>query len=202
MKFTELEWDGWEPVETATLVFVRMDGMVLLIRKRKGMGAGLINGPGGRVEAGESPEEGAVREAREEVGVTPTDVREAGVLNFRFTSGYSLRCHVFTAGGYEGTPETTEEAIPMWVDEREMPYGQMWADDRLWYPLVLEGRYFTGRFLFDDGIMLGAEMDVAGAGEGEAGGAAVAAALGGVEDLGIPQGAEAAPDGYGKEGRP
>ena len=202
MKFTELDWSGWTPVETATLIFVRMDGMVLLIRKRKGMGAGLINAPGGRVDSGESPMDGAIREAREEVRVTPTDVREAGVLNFRFTSGYSLRCHVFTASGYEGEPGITEEAIPLWIDEREMPYGQMWADDRLWYPLVLEGRYFTGRFLFDDGIMLGAEMDVDEARGTAAEGGAVAAALGGVEDLGIPKGAETVPDGYGKQERP
>jgi 8-oxo-dGTP diphosphatase len=57
-------------------------------------------------------------------------------------------------------PTQTPEAIPLWVDEREMPYSQMWADDRLWYPLVLEGRRFSGRFLFDGEIMLGSELDV------------------------------------------
>ena len=57
-------------------------------------------------------------------------------------------------------PTQTIEAIPLWIDEREMPYGQMWADDRLWSPLVLQGRKFSGRFLFDEGIMLGCELDV------------------------------------------
>lgn len=165
MKFTEMDWTSWTPKETATLMFVRMDGMVLLIRKLKGMGAGLINAPGGRVEPGETPEAGAIREAQEELHVTPVDVRKAGVLSFQFTSGYSLRCHVYTASSYEGIPTETDEAIPLWIDEREMPYGQMWADDRLWYPLVLENRPFSGRFLFDDGIMLGCELDVGTAGE-------------------------------------
>ena len=41
-----------------------------------------------------------------------------------------------------------------------MPYSQMWADDRLWYPLVLQGRLFSRRFLFDESIMLGCEIDV------------------------------------------
>lgn len=189
MKFTELDWTNWKPRETATLMFVRMDGMVLLIRKLKGMGAGLINAPGGRVDPGESPEQGAIRETQEELRVTPLGVKEAGVLNFRFTNGYSLRCHVFTASAYEGVPSPTPEAIPLWMDERDMPYGQMWADDRLWYPLVLENRRFDGRFLFDDGVMIGAELDVAPPLDG----AEIPAAA--KPDLKIPT-AEPAPDGY------
>ncbi len=160
MKFTEINWPHWTPRETATLMFVRMDGMVLLIRKLKGLGAGLINAPGGRVDPGETPEQGAIREAKEELHVTPVGVREAGELNFHFADGYSLRCHVFTASSYEGVPTQTDEAIPLWIDEREMPYSQMWADDRVWYPVLLQGRRFRGRFLFDEGIMLGCEMDL------------------------------------------
>ena len=160
VKYKDIDWATWAPRETATLMFVRMDGMVLLIRKLKGMGAGLINAPGGRVDPGETPEQGATREAQEELHVTPVGVKEAGVLAFQFTDGYSLRCHVYTATSYEGVPTQTEEAIPLWIDEREMPYSQMWADDRIWYPLVMGGRRFSGRFLFDESIMLGCEMDV------------------------------------------
>ena len=160
MKFSEIDWATWKPRETATLMFVRMDGMVLLIRKLMGMGAGLINAPGGRVDPGETPEQGAIREAQEELHVTPIGGREAGVLAFQFKDGYSLRCHVFTASAYDGVPTETKEAIPLWIDEREMPYGQMWADDRLWFPLLQQGRKFSGRFLFDEGIMLGCELDV------------------------------------------
>jgi 8-oxo-dGTP diphosphatase len=196
MKFTDLDWTHWQPVETATLIFVRTGGMVLLIRKRKGMGAGLLNAPGGRVDPGETPVEGAVREAREEVCITPLDPREAGVLNFRFTSGYSLRCHVFTASAYTGTPETTPEAIPLWMDEREMPYSQMWADDRIWYPLVLQNRHFTGRFLFDGAIMLGCELDVDPPSPPPAPASPDLAAQGGVADLAIPIGPAPAPDGF------
>lgn len=161
MKFVEMDWKNWQPKETATLMFIRMDGMVLLIRKLQGMGAGLINAPGGRVEKGETPEAGAVRETQEELCVTPRNIKKAGELWFQFESGYSLLCHVYTGSDYTGTPTETPEAIPLWFDEREVPYGQMWADDRLWYPLMMEDRYFVGRFLFDDDVMLGCEMDVA-----------------------------------------
>lgn len=161
-RFTSMDWAHWKPKEKATILFVRTDGMLLLIHKLQGMGAGLLNGPGGRIEPTDpSPAAGAVREAQEELCITPTGVRQAGELWFEFTNGYSLRCHVFTASGYEGVPTSTPEAIPLWVDERHVPYERMWTDDRIWMPLMLAGRPFLGRFLFDGNTMLGCEIDVA-----------------------------------------
>ena len=160
VRFSDVNWENWQPRETATLMLVRMDGMALLIRKLTGMGTGLINAPGGRVDPGETPEEGAIREIQDELHVTPFGIHKAGELWFEFTNGYSLKCHVFTASSYEGVPTETVEAIPMWVDERDMPYSQMWADDRLWFPMLQQGRYFSGRFLFEDEIMLGCDFAV------------------------------------------
>ena len=54
---------------------------------------------------------------------------------------------------------------------------------------MLEGRRFDGRFLFDDGVMIGAELDVAP----PPGGAGAPAAA--KPDLKIPP-SEPAPDGY------
>ncbi|MBT4161861.1 MAG: NUDIX hydrolase, partial [Gammaproteobacteria bacterium] len=51
MKVAAIDWENWEPEEVATLLFVVRDGRVLLIRKKRGLGAGKINGPGGRLEA-------------------------------------------------------------------------------------------------------------------------------------------------------
>ena len=45
----------------------------------------------GRVDPGETPEQGAIREAQEELHVTPIGVRKAGELAFQFRDGYSLR---------------------------------------------------------------------------------------------------------------
>ncbi len=40
-----------------------------------------------------------------------------------------------------------------------IPYEQMWEDDELWLPLVLRGRQFSGRFIFDRDAMLDYEID-------------------------------------------
>jgi 8-oxo-dGTP diphosphatase len=147
-------WRGWQPREVAVLCFVRRGHEILLIRKRRGLGAGKVNGPGGRVEPGETPAQAAVRETAEEVCVRPDEVRSAGVLFFAFADGYSLRCHVFTGSADGQTPQTTDEAIPFWVRAAAIPYDEMWADDRVWFPAMLAGKPFAGWFAFEGDRLL------------------------------------------------
>ena len=149
-----IDWTRWVPAEKATLLFVVDGKRILLIHKKTGLGAGKINGPGGRIDPGETAREGAIREVREELCVTPTGVAEAGELFFQFVDGYSLHGTVFTAGGFEGALCETREAAPLWTPIDAIPYGRMWADDALWLPLLLAGRRFRGFFIFDGDAML------------------------------------------------
>jgi len=156
--YRDIDWARWRPVERATLLFVRRGRRLLFIYKKRGLGAGKINAPGGRLDPGETPRQAAVREVQEELRVTPTGVRPAGELLFQFTNGHSIHGYVFTATGCRGTPVETGEAVPHWIREDEIPYHKMWADDRVWLPLMLQGRRFVGRFLFEDDQMLGCEV--------------------------------------------
>jgi len=156
--FGSIDWEEWEPFERATLLFVVRDGLVLLIDKKTGLGAGMINAPGGRIGDGETPEEAAIRETQEEVGVTPRDVRACGELLFQCIDGYSVHIFVFSAGDCDGEPRETDEASPRWTPVDAIPYDAMWEDDRLWIPLMLEGKRFEGRFLFDGLRMIGQEV--------------------------------------------
>ena len=149
-----IDWDRWEPTERANLCFIRVENRLLLIVKKRGLGAGKVNAPGGRIEPGESALQAALRETMEEVCVHPLGVEEMGVLHFDFTDGYRLHCTVFAASGLEGEPAATDEADPFWVDVSEVPYDRMWSDDRHWLPLVLDGKKFDGWFRFDDETML------------------------------------------------
>jgi 8-oxo-dGTP diphosphatase len=147
-------WKTWEPRERATLCFLIQDGQILLIRKKRGLGAGKINGPGGRIEPGEEPHECAVRETSEEVGLTPLNVQNRGELHFQFADGYSLHCAVFVAHEYTGELIETDEALPIWTPLDSIPYDEMWADDIHWLPGVIAGGTFRGYFHFDGEKML------------------------------------------------
>jgi len=150
----EIDWKTWKPTERATLLFVLQNSSILLIHKKTGLGAGKINGPGGRIDPGETAMEGAVREVQEELCVTPTGVLQAGELYFQFIDGYSLHGSVFTASGYRGELCETHEAAPLWTPLERIPYERMWADDALWLPMLLEGRSFMGYFVFEGDRML------------------------------------------------
>ena len=135
--------------QLATLCYIVCDGQLLLIRKKRGIGAGKINGPGGKVDPGETPLQAAIRETQEEVGVTPNDPQLRGDLTFYFADGLVLRCLIYLASGCQGEPHETAEAIPLWFPLDRLPYGEMWEDDREWLPLLLAGESFTGSFGVD-----------------------------------------------------
>jgi 8-oxo-dGTP diphosphatase len=149
-----IEWEKWQPKERAVLCFIRDVNRIMLIHKKRGLGKGKVNAPGGRIEIGETTEMAAVRETQEEIGLTPSELQIRGELYFIFTDGYSLHGTVYFANKYTGTPVETDEADPFWCDIDKIPYDNMWADDRLWLPLALDGRYFKGYFIFDDDKML------------------------------------------------
>ena len=59
-------------------VLVVQDGRFLCGTRQK---EGSIGGPGGHIEAGESPEDAAIRETREEFGITPKDLMPVAFLS-------------------------------------------------------------------------------------------------------------------------
>lgn len=141
--------DPWEPNMVANLVFLTRGEEVLLIHKKTGLGAGKINGPGGKLEPGESALDAAVREVQEELEITPLGLRQTGELHFDFVDGLRIHCTVFRGNEYRGTPTETREAKPEWFHFDRIPYDRMWADDRHWLPGMLAGKYFRAWFQFD-----------------------------------------------------
>jgi 8-oxo-dGTP diphosphatase len=158
----DVPWSTWKPTDDATLLFVidRSERRVLLIEKKRGLGAGKVNAPGGRLEPGERPIDAAVREVREEVGVDALAPEEMGELSFQFTDGYALHCTVFRSHAWRGEPRETDEASPFWASLDALPFDRMWADDRVWLPHVIAGRRFRGRAVFDGDTMLDHEIVV------------------------------------------
>lgn len=165
-----VDWENWTAKMRSTLVFIRRDHEVLLIRKKRGLGAGKINGPGGKVDEGETVEETAARETEEEVGLVPTHMEPRGELRFQFADGLSIHCTVFLTEHFDGELRETEEAVPMWVAVDAIPYEEMWEDDQYWLPQVLEGETFEGYFTFEGDKMLSRDIRFDSDGHGDAAG--------------------------------
>jgi len=145
-----VDWTAWQPVIRATLMFIVRDGQVLLIEKKRGLGAGKINGPGGKIDPGETPLQAVIRETEEELRITPHHPRKLGELWFSMGEIPDILCHVYRSGDFSGIPTETEEAVPVWCPVQSVPYQRMWDDDVQWLPLLLEDRTFHGKFVFQD----------------------------------------------------
>lgn len=133
----------------ATLMYLCQLDRVLLMHKRRGHGAGLINAPGGKLEAGETPLACALRETREEVGLEVEDARLLGELRFLDVSGDRTLGWAFRAGRASGEALVTAEAAPMWFPVDAIPYSRMWPGDRFWLPWLLSGSPFRASLLCD-----------------------------------------------------
>lgn len=134
-----------------TLSFVHEHPRILLAMKKRGFGAGRWNGYGGKLEDGETLEEGLKRETKEEVEIDIVRSRKVGVLDFEFQGNPEiLEVHIYKIDEYAGEPQETEEMSPQWFTIDEIPFKDMWPDDVYWFPLFLKDALFKGRFLFGE----------------------------------------------------
>ena len=137
----------------ATLCHIIKDKSLLLQKKSKGLfGEGKWNGVGGKLKPNESPENCAIREVYEETGLRISDLKFHGVLNFYFgkRKGIDWVVHVFSTSVFEGKVKSSKEGNLRWFNFEDIPFGEMWGDDRYWLPLVLKGKSLQGNFYFDD----------------------------------------------------
>ncbi|MEM5948849.1 8-oxo-dGTP diphosphatase [Spirochaetia bacterium 38H-sp] len=160
IKIKNIDWKKWQFTEKAVLCFVINNDKILLIHKKRGLGKGKINAPGGRIEEGETPIKAAIRETQEEVLITPINPVKYAELNFIFTDGYSLYGEAYISKSHTGIPGETEEAKPFWQEIDKIPYDRMWEDDRLWLPHVLNGKKVKAYFIFEKDKMLDHNVEI------------------------------------------
>jgi 8-oxo-dGTP diphosphatase len=140
-------------VKHVTLLFLLRNDALLLAMKKRGFGAGKWNGAGGKVEPGETPLQAAIRECQEEICVTPTNPRLAGILHFFDLPEVEHYCHIYIATAWDGEPAESEDMRPQWFTFDDIPYETMWVDDHLWLPELIAGKPFKGRVVIESDVI-------------------------------------------------
>lgn len=139
-------------MKKATLGIITHGKKVLLGMKRGGseIGDGTLNGPGGKLEPGESLIECLVRETREEVGIE-LDVdclEKCAIITFHSGGVPDFEVHVYRTNVFKGEPRKTESMIPSWYDSERLPVNHMLESDRRWFQKLLNGERFCANVYY------------------------------------------------------
>ena len=112
-------------------------------------------GVGGGFEHGESPEECALRETREETGLTLTNFRFRGIVTFDCEGQETLYMHLFTASGWTGELTDCDEGELEWVAKEKVYDLPIWEGDKIFFRLLEEERpFFSLKLSYDRGDAL------------------------------------------------
>jgi 8-oxo-dGTP pyrophosphatase MutT (NUDIX family) len=146
-------------MKQATLCLLVKDNEILLAMKKRGFGVGKWNGVGGKIDYDKGDKnivDAAIRETKEEIGVLALNPDKVGVLRFKFPHKpeWDQDVHVFLVKNWQGEPEESEEMMPKWFALNEIPYEQMWDDDKLWLPHILDGKKIEADFIFKEGEII------------------------------------------------
>lgn len=127
-------------VHVAAAVLVDRDGRILLAERPAGKNmAGLWEFPGGKVEAGETPEAALIRELSEELLI---DTRESCLAPLTFVShrydGFHLMMYVYVCRVWKGMVTPQEGQKTAWVFARDLRQYDMPPADLPIIPVLQE----------------------------------------------------------------
>ena len=120
------------------VALVDPDGRVLIAQRPEGKSmAGLWEFPGGKIEAGETPETALIRELQEELGIR---VEAPCLAPFTFAShtygAFHLLMPLYVCRRWDGTPEPKHHAALKWVRPKDMKDYPMPAADLPLIPML------------------------------------------------------------------
>lgn len=145
-------------VKNTTLCYIEKDGEYLMmhrIKKQNDANYGKWLGIGGKFKDNETPLECALREIKEETGVTACNLKYRGIVNFISDIYDSEVMHLFTTKEFVGEINfDCDEGVLKWVKKQDLDKLNLWEGDRIFLTMLNEDKQFFRLILKYEGDKL------------------------------------------------
>ena len=150
-------------MKNTTLGYIERDGCYLLlhrIKKENDLNKDKWIGIGGKLEENESPEEGMLREAKEETGLTVYAPRYCGIVTFVSDVWEGEYMHLFHITDFDGQLCECDEGVLEWIPKERFAKLPQWEGDKLFLRLMQENiPFFSLKLQYEGDRLLCATLD-------------------------------------------
>lgn len=136
------------------MVVLRHEQAFLLLERAKPPHQGKFVPVGGKLEPFEDPYSAAIRETKEETGISLSSLQYAGVLIESSPTAYNWQCNIYLADIPYQTPPPCDEGILHWVNYDQIPFIDTPPTDWLIYQYLMRGQVFAFNAIYDENLVL------------------------------------------------
>lgn len=122
-----------------TLCYIQKNEKYLMlhrIKKQNDINKDKWIGIGGKFEEGESPEECALREVKEETGLTLKSYEYRGIVTFVSDNNFTEFMHIFWSDDFEGEIIDCDEGKLEWIEKSKLNDFEHWKGDEIFLDLI------------------------------------------------------------------
>ena len=139
-------------MKISTLCYIRNRHQTLMlhrIKKKNDIHQDKWNGLGGKLIAGESPEECIKREVLEESGVIIKDPKLHGIITFPKFDGFDdWLVFVYSSDKFEGELIDSDEGELEWINNDVLFDLNLWEGDKVFIPWLSQEKFFSAKFIY------------------------------------------------------
>jgi 8-oxo-dGTP diphosphatase len=152
-------------MKLATLCYVidkKQDAALMIhrVKKTNDYHQGKWNGLGGKFEFGESPEDCAIREIREESGLIVKNLKLKGFITFPLFDGIEdWYVFLFTSDEFTGELIDSAEGNLEWIPINKLIKINLWDGDKLFIPWLFKDKFFSAKFIYENGRYVNHEVN-------------------------------------------
>lgn len=140
-----------------TLCYIQKNEKYLMlhrIKKQNDINKDKWIGIGGKFEEGESPEECALREVKEETGLTLKSYEYRGIVTFVSDNNFTEFMHIFWSDDFEGEIIDCDEGKLEWIEKSKLNDFEHWKGDEIFLDLINKKvPFFSLKLVYKSGIL-------------------------------------------------